>query len=95
VMSLGQVAEVTSVHLDTKAAPHRIHLELMLKLPLMRNFMVPVAHLAKASQVSPRPLRSSMLPCATVPRQGSRRTRRPTQQILQEANLKEHLHLLT
>lgn len=37
-MSLGQVAEATNVHLDTKAAPHRIHLELMLKLPLMRNF---------------------------------------------------------
>ena len=38
MMSLGQVAEATNVHLDTKAAPHRIHLELMLKLPLMRNF---------------------------------------------------------
>ena len=40
MMSLGQVAEATNVHLDTKAAPHRIHLELMLKLPLMRNFRV-------------------------------------------------------
>ena len=90
-MSLGQVAEVTSVHLDTQAAPRQDHLE----LPLTRSFMVPVAHLAKASLVSPRPLRSSMLPCATALRQMSRRTRRPTQHLMQEANLKEHLQLLT
>ena len=66
-MSLGQVAEVTSVHLDTQAAPRQGHLE----LPQTRHFMVPVAHLAKASQVSPRPLRSSTLPCATALRQMS------------------------
>ena len=62
MMSLGQVAEATNVHLDTKAAPHRSHLEPMLKLPLMRNFMVPVASLAKSNQAVPRPLRSSTLP---------------------------------
>ena len=95
MMSLGQVAEATNVHLDTKAAPHRIHLELMLKLPLMRNFMVAVASLAKSNQAVPRPLRSSTLPCATALRQTSRRTRRPTQHLSQEANLKGHLHHLT
>ena len=42
-MSLGQAVEATNVHLDIKAAPHRSHLEPMLKLPLMRNFAILLA----------------------------------------------------
>ena len=89
--SLGQVAEVATAHLGIQVAPRQGRL----RLPQTRHFMVPVAHLAKASQVSPRPLPSSLLPCATALHQVSRRTRRPVQLLLQEANLKGHLHHLT
>ena len=91
MMSLGQVAGATTAHLGTQAAPRQGRP----RLPQTRHFMVPVAHLAKASQVSPRPLPSSLLPCATALHQMSRRTRRPMQLLSQEANLKEHLHHLT
>ena len=90
MMSLGQVAEATTAHLGTQAAPRRGQS----RLPQTWFFMVPVALLAKASQVSPRPLPSSSLPCATALHQVSRRTRRRVQHLLQEANLKWHLHHL-
>ena len=91
MMSLGQVAEVTSVHLDTQAAPRQGHLE----LPLTRSFMVPVASLAQPSQVTPRPLPSSMLPRVTAQGPTSRRTRRRTLHVVQNLlikNLKGGLH---
>ena len=90
MMSLGQVAEATTAHLGTQAAPRQGQS----RLPQTRFFMVPVALLAKASQVSPRPLPSSSLPCATALHQVSRRTRRRVQHLLQKANLRGHLHQL-
>ena len=90
MMSLGQVAGTTTAHLGTQAALRQGRP----RLPQTRHFMVPVALLAKASQVSPRPPPSSSLPCATALHQVSRRTRRPMQHPLREANMKGHLHHL-